>query len=143
MPTKRPADKLVHLTLFCDGASRGNPGPAAYGFAVVDDSGKQVASAGAKLGIATNNTAEYQALLEGLKKCRELGAKNVTVKSDSELLVRQLGGAYKVRSEHLIPLYLEARELLKAFARTEVLHIPREENTVADTLANEALDRSQ
>lgn len=126
-------------TLFCDGASRGNPGPAAYGF-VIYQNNAVVFEEGKRLGSTTNNVAEYQALIHGLKAAIKHGAQNLTVKSDSELMVRQLNGIYKVRTPHIIPLFQEAKELLSNFSSVEVLHVRREENKRADALCNQALD---
>jgi ribonuclease HI len=139
IPTLPPSN-LNSLTLFCDGASRGNPGPGAYGFVVFSGS-EIVARSGACLGTVTNNVAEYQGLVNGLKRCLELGAREITVKSDSELLVRQLNGQYKVKAPQLKVLFDEARTLLQQFKKTSVSHVRREENSLADALANEALDR--
>ena len=125
--------------LFCDGASRGNPGPGSYGY-VIFQSDTVVAEGKAKLGNVTNNFAEYQALISGLAHCQKLGADAVVVKSDSQLLVRQLNGQYKVRSPQIRPLFDQAKKLVDDFNRIEILHIPREENSHADALANEALD---
>jgi ribonuclease HI len=135
-PDKTGGKKMV---LFCDGASRGNPGPGSYGF-VIYDGGKIVAQHGACLGVVTNNVAEYSGLVQGLKKCLELGASEVTIKADSQLIIRQLQGQYKVRAPQLLGLYEEAREFLRQFRRTELVHVPREENKLADALANQALD---
>lgn len=134
-----PAPSL--LELYCDGASRGNPGPAAYGF-VVFSGGEVVAEEGKCLGITTNNVAEYEALIRGLERCRTLGGNEVVVRADSELMVRQLNGQYKVRSPHLVPLFEKARQLLRSFPRSRVLHVRREENSHADALANKALDNA-
>lgn len=130
-----------HFTLFCDGASRGNPGPGAYGFALLENE-EIIFQKGATLGVVTNNVAEYEGLLKGLEKSLELGATSITVKSDSQLLVRQLLGQYKVKAPHIIPLVRKAKGLLEQFSQTEILHIPREENGLADSLCNEALDSS-
>lgn len=133
--------KGKHLILYCDGASRGNPGPGAYGFVIMQ--GEDVVfSEGARMGIVTNNVAEYEGLLKGLEKSIELGATQITVRSDSQLLVRQLNGQYKVKAPHIIPLVQKARRLLVQFKKVEILHIPREQNSMADALCNEALDQS-
>ena len=133
--------KGKHLILFCDGASRGNPGPGAYGFVLMH--GEDVVfSQGARMGVVTNNVAEYEGLLKGLEKSIELGATELTIKSDSQLLVRQLNGQYKVKAPHIIPLVQKAKKLLVQFQKVEITHIPREQNSMADALCNEALDRS-
>lgn len=130
-----------HFTLFCDGASRGNPGPGAYGYAILENE-DIVFQEGATMGVVTNNVAEYEGLLKGLEKSIELGATSLIIKSDSQLLVRQLLGQYKVRAPHIIPLVDKAKRLLRQFKKTEIIHIPREENGLADSLCNEALDSS-
>ncbi len=127
------------LVVCIDGASRGNPGRAAIGVVVLAG-GAPVREIGEAIGITTNNIAEYRALLRGLGEAEALGARSVRVQSDSELLVRQLTGEYKVRSEALAPLYREARARLRRFAETAVIHVPREQNAAADALANRALD---
>lgn len=127
----------VHL--YCDGASRGNPGRAAYGFVILAQN-QLLDRKGAYIGITTNNVAEYQGLVNGLRRCQELKATDVTVRSDSQLLVRQLNGEYRIKSTHLKPLYEEAVRLLKSFSKSLVIHIPREENELADAEANAALD---
>ncbi len=133
--------KLGKLTLFCDGASRGNPGPASYGFVLLDGD-KVVWEEGGVLGIQTNNVAEYTGLIRGLEKCLLLGGTQLTVKTDSQLMVRQISGQYKMKSPHLQPLLKRVKELLRELEQVEVLHIPREENKLADALANEALDNN-
>jgi len=130
-----------HFTLFCDGASRGNPGPGAYGYAILENE-DIVFQEGATMGVVTNNVAEYEGLLKGLEKSLELGATSLIIKSDSQLLVRQLLGQYKVRAPHIIPLVDKAKRLLRQFKKTVLIHIPREENGLADSLCNEALDSS-
>jgi len=123
-----------------DGASRGNPGPAAYGVVIEDEAGRILAEAGATIGRATNNEAEYRGLICGLEMARKHCAEEVAVRADSELVVRQIAGEYRVKSPTLRPLHLRAMELLRSFARYEVTHVPREENARADALANAALD---
>lgn len=125
--------------LYCDGASRGNPGPAALGFVVSMD-GETLLEHGETLGRMTNNQAEYRAMLAGLEAVRTLGFERVELRLDSELIVRQLEGRYKVKNAQLKPLYARAQALLGEFARWGVEHVPREENHAADALANEALD---
>lgn len=127
------------MILYCDGASRGNPGPGAYGFVLFQDS-DVIFSAGGRMGTVTNNVAEYEGLLKGLEKSLELGASQITVRSDSQLLVRQLNGEYKVKAPHIIPLVQKAQRLLSQFKKVEITHIPREENSLADALCNQALD---
>jgi ribonuclease HI len=128
------------LALYIDGASRGNPGPAGIGVVIKDHSGRTLAEISEFIGHGTNNVAEYRALIRGLEEAATLGARAVTVRSDSELLVRQLKGEYKVKSPDLSPLHLEAHRLLKGFSRAGVERIPRGKNAAADALANHALD---
>ena len=128
------------LRLHVDGASRGNPGEAGFGVHVTDPSGSDVASLYGYLGRATNNVAEYQALLHGLRWALASGASRVEVFSDSELLVRQLVGRYKVKNAGLLPLHREAQGLLARFESARLSHVPRERNREADALANRAVD---
>ncbi len=133
------------LRLHVDGASRGNPGEAGFGIHVTTLDGVPVASLYGYLGHATNNVAEYQALLHALRYALARGTREVEVFSDSELLVRQLAGRYRVKNPGLQPLFREASGLLTRFARSRVSHVPREQNREADALANRAVDerRSQ
>ncbi|MFH2127100.1 MAG: ribonuclease HI family protein, partial [Pseudomonadota bacterium] len=121
--------------------SRGNPGPAGAGAVLYDDQGQEVAALSRYLGRTTNNEAEYQALLMGLKRAQELGAQRLTVKMDSELIVRQLEGRYQVKAPGLKPMYAEAKRLLQGFASVTILHVRREFNKRADELANQAMDQ--
>jgi ribonuclease HI len=127
---------MVHI----DGGSRGNPGPAGAGV-LVSRAGKVVFAAGYFLGRMTNNGAEYNGLLAGLNVLRCAGADSIEVYSDSELLVRQITGQYKVKSPDLRPLFEEALSLLRGFPDWRVQHIPRERNSEADKLANQAMDK--
>lgn len=133
------ADRPRTLTLHSDGASRGNPGPAAAAFVLLDGR-REVAVGSRYLGRATNNEAEYHALLDGLEAARQLAPERLDVLLDSELLVRQLRGLYRVRSARLLQLWRQARELLAAFSRVEIRHVPRTANRHADALANQVLD---
>jgi ribonuclease HI len=128
------------LRLYSDGAARGNPGPAGAGAVLMTTQGEIVAELGRYLGSATNNFAEYQGLLLGLRKAAELGARDLEVFSDSQLLVRQLEGVYRVRHPGLRPLFEEAQKLLRLFPKVHVHHIPRELNTAADAMSNRAID---
>ncbi|MDR7482671.1 MAG: ribonuclease HI family protein [Armatimonadota bacterium] len=130
----------MKVRLFVDGASRGNPGPAGLGAVIQDARGKTLAELSEALGETTNNVAEYRALLRGLAEARALGADEVEVFADSDLLVRQVTGAYRVKSAHLLPLYQEVQTVLAGFRRWRISHVPREENAAADTLANQAID---
>jgi ribonuclease HI len=137
-PRRPPACSLLRLHV--DGASRGNPGEAGFGVRVTAEDGGEVASLYGYLGRATNNVAEYQALLHGLRFALARGASSVEVYSDSELLVRQIGGLYRVKNPGLLPLFREAKGLLSRFERGRVVHVPRERNREADALANRAVD---
>lgn len=128
------------LRLHVDGASRGNPGEAGFGIHVTASDGSELAALYGYLGKATNNVAEYQALLHGLRFALARGASRVEVFSDSELLVRQLEGRYRVKNAGLQPLHREAQGLLARFASAKVAHVPRERNREADALANRAVD---
>ena len=138
--------KLKKVHVYCDGASRGNPGPASYGFAVVDpeiafpDEYDFCYKEAGYIGFETNNVAEYMGVVSALDLLRENGVKEVTIRSDSQLLVRQLQGVYKVKAEGLIELFKQAQALVKNFKKCQFEHIPREENTIADHLANRALN---
>jgi ribonuclease HI len=127
--------------LRCDGASRGNPGPAGAGMVLFDPQGQLQAQKGRYLGETTNNVAEYQALLLGLEEAQRLGVKKLRVLADSELMVKQLTGRYRVKSPHLIPLWRAALYALKKFEAWAVAHVPREENHLADEAANQAIDQ--
>ena len=128
------------LHLHIDGASRGNPGEAGFGVHVATAEGVQVAELYGYLGRATNNVAEYQALLHGLRFALARGARRVHVFSDSELVVRQLAGAYRVRHPDMVPLHREAASLLGRFDEAQVTHVRRALNREADLLANRAVD---
>ena len=129
------------VTVSFDGASRGNPGRAAIGVVVLEN-GVPVREIGETIGVATNNVAEYRALLRGLEEAAALGARAVRIQSDSELVVRQLSGRYQVKSQALAPLHREALARMREFDRVSVVHVPRTENESADALANRALDGS-
>ena len=126
--------------LFTDGGARGNPGPAAYGYVLETDDGTVLAARGEKIGVATNNVAEYRALIAGLAKAVELAVPEVEVVSDSELLVKQMTGVYRVKNEALRELSLEAAQLARRIGRVTYTAVRREHNELADRLVNEALD---
>jgi ribonuclease HI len=126
-----------------DGGARGNPGPAAVAAVATDDEGQVVGERNAYIGEATNNVAEYRALLLGLELARELGATEVEVINDSELVARQIGGEYKVKHAGLKPLFIEAMRELREFDSWAVRAVRREHNERADELVNEALDEFQ
>jgi probable phosphoglycerate mutase len=125
---------------FIDGGSRGNPGPAGFGVHVQDGDGVIIAELYGFLGRATNNVAEYAALIKALEWAREHSCRSLRLFSDSELLVRQFRGEYKVRNAGLLPLYARAKVLARGIPSLEVAHVPRERNTEADALANRAMD---
>ncbi len=127
---------IVHV----DGGARGNPGPAAIGVVVSDPDGAVIDEVSEAIGVATNNVAEYRALLKGLARAAALGARDVEVVNDSELVAKQLTGAYKVKHPSMRPLYEEAIAALRTFDRWEIRSVPRAENARADELVNEALD---
>lgn len=129
------------ITAHIDGGARGNPGPAGYGVYVTDASGKMIAELAEYLGRKTNNFAEYSALIAALKYAREHGHKSVNVVSDSELLVKQMNGEYKVRNPELQELYAQARPLIRQLEHFKIRHVLRAQNKDADRLANEAMDR--
>ncbi len=134
-------DKRKKLTVYCDGASRGNPGPAAIGI-VIYENDKVIKEISQFLGDSlTNNQAEYLAVIESLKQAAELGASEVIVKLDSELAQKQLLGEYKVKNSLLKELWEQVAELVKKFDEVQIVHVPREENKEADRLANQALDK--
>jgi ribonuclease HI len=128
------------LRLYSDGAARGNPGPSGAGAVLIEPGGQVVARLGKYLGNQTNNYAEYMGLLLGLKHAKSMGAKEIEVFADSELLIRQLGGRYQVKSPTLRPLYEEAVKLLNDFSRVKLVHVPREMNAAADEMSNRAID---
>ena len=128
------------VRVYSDGAARGNPGPAGAGAVLTDTSGNVIARLGRYLGRQTNNVAEYEGLLLGLKHARELGFREVEVRADSQLLVRQLKGDYAVRHVGLKPLHAEVLRLLRSFDRYDLRHVPREENALADEMSNRAID---
>ena len=128
------------LHIHIDGASRGNPGQAGFGVYVSRPDGTEVAGLYGYLGRATNNVAEYQALLHALRYALAQGVRRVRVYSDSELVVRQVDGTYRVKHPDMVPLHREARALLGRFEDAQLAHVRREENREADRLANRALD---
>jgi ribonuclease HI len=130
----------VKARLSTDGGARGNPGPAAYGYVLEGDDGTVLAAHGETIGVATNNVAEYSALVAGLAKAAELGVDELEVISDSELVVNQMRGAWKVKNENLRALWREASRLATRFDWITYSAVRREHNELADRLVNEALD---
>jgi ribonuclease HI len=130
----------VKAKLYTDGGSRGNPGPAAYGYVLEAEDGTVLAAHGKRIGVATNNVAEYSALIAGLEKALELAVPEVEVISDSELLVKQMQGEYRVKNEALRELFAEASRLAGRLGAVSYRAVRREHNELADSLVNEALD---
>jgi len=133
------------VEVFADGGARGNPGPAAIGAVVLDPSTTPpalLATVSERIGTATNNVAEYKAVIAGLEAAQPFGAELLQLRADSLLVIRQLEGTWKVKHEGLRPLHARARELLASWPRTELAHVPREQNADADLLVNAALDAS-
>ena len=126
---------LIHT----DGVSRGNPGRAAIGVTIKDEQGKLITTISQPIGLTTNNQAEYRAIIAALEKAMELGAGLVSVRSDSELVVRQIKGQYRVKKASLKPLYQKVIQLHSQLEKFDIRHIPREQNSEADRLANNAL----
>lgn len=131
----------MEATLFADGGSRGNPGPAASGAVLLDPAGELLEEIGAYLGVATNNVAEWTALILGLEAAAKRGIRRLAVRLDSELVVKQLRGEYRVKHEGLQPLHRRATQLLRAFGEVEIRHVPRKQNVLADRLVNRLLDQ--
>jgi ribonuclease HI len=130
----------VKLVVHVDGGARGNPGPAAAAAVLSTPDGEVVDEAHEYLGVATNNVAEYRGLLLGLQRARALGADEVEVVNDSELVAKQVNGLYKVKHPDMRPLHAESLEALQGFARWSIRSVPRAENAAADALVNQALD---
>ncbi|MEO6536506.1 MAG: reverse transcriptase-like protein [Candidatus Paceibacterota bacterium] len=138
----------MKYTLYADGGARGNPGPAGSGAVVFDDIGKRVVDVSDYIGVATNNVAEYEALLRGLKALRDEFAEGhfnhseLHIRLDSKLIIEQLKGAYKVKHPNLVPRYFEVKNILaRSFPHVTFEHVRREFNKDADALANAAMDR--
>jgi ribonuclease H / adenosylcobalamin/alpha-ribazole phosphatase len=130
----------VKARLSTDGGARGNPGPAAYGYVLEADDGTVLAAHGEAIGVATNNVAEYRALVAGLEKAVELGVRELEVVSDSELLVKQMKGIYRIKNEALQDLARQSSRLARQVGRVRWTAVRREHNELADRLVNEALD---
>lgn len=128
------------IKIYTDGASRGNPGPASIGVSFTTVKGEEISTLSEVIGDQTNNFAEYTALVRGLEEAKANKAEKIWIKTDSQLMVRQVLGEYKVKSDSIKDLYKQVIELLKSFEKVRVEHIPREQNKRADELANQALD---
>ena len=143
LPFAGEAHKVEELLLYCDGGSRGNPGPSAIGAVVFDPSTEPpelVAEVSECIGVTTNNVAEYRALIAGLEAVAHLRARVMHVRADSLLVIKQLRGEWKVKHANIKPLHAEAAALLAEYEVVDLQHVPREENTEADALVNQALD---
>ena len=136
-----PGTRMMGVSLYCDGASRGNPGPSGAGVVLLDEKGEQIFELSRYLDNGTNNEAEYRALVRGLEAAADLGVKRLEIFLDSELVVRQLNGKYKVRNARLRSLFDQAVSILQQFDDYAIFHVGRELNQQADRLANEAIDR--
>lgn len=132
--------RAKHLVIETDGAARGNPGLAGAGIIIKDDRGHVLETIGHFLGVSTNNQAEYRALIIGLAAAQRYGPEDVTVRMDSELVVKQMNGQYKVRHPEMIPLYSEAVEAADKLPNVTITYVPREQNRGADQVANVAID---
>jgi ribonuclease HI len=132
---------VIEATLFADGGSRGNPGPAASAAVLIDPQGETIEEVDAFLGVATNNVAEWTALLLGLQAAAKRGIRRLAIRLDSELVVKQLRGEYRVKHAGLQPLHQRARILLRSFERVDIAHVPRAQNVLADRLVNRVLDQ--
>jgi ribonuclease HI len=135
-----PGPRLKTLRVFTDGAARGNPGPAGLGVVIEDEHGMRLRGLHRWLGVATNNEAEYQALIEGLKAVAEWKPDRLEIYLDSKLVVEQVNGRWKVKEARLQALQTKAKELLAGFPEVEIRHVERERNKAADALANQAID---
>jgi ribonuclease HI len=132
--------KNKYIEIFIDGGARGNPGPAGIGVLILDGTGKKLKEVSKYIGEATNNIAEYNALLYGLEEALILRADQIKINLDSELVAKQLGGEYRVKDENLRPLFERAVNMLKSFKNFEINHIVREKNKEADKLVNKAIN---
>lgn len=133
---------MARITAYTDGGARGNPGPAGFGAHIVDEQGSVLAELRGALGMTTNNVAEYQGLLAALEWAHANGHRDLLVRADSELLVKQMRGEYRVKNEGLQPLYGRATRLVAAIGRVTFEHVRREQNKHADRLANLAMDEA-
>ena len=131
--------KIKRVVIHADGASLGNPGPAAIGATIKDEQGRLITTISQGIGRTTNNQAEYRAIIAALEKAIELGAKQVDIKLDSQLVVRQINGQYRVKNAALKPLYQQVKHLQSLLGGFTITHIPRQQNTEADNLAHMAL----
>ena len=138
-----PRTMKERLTLQFDGGSRGNPGPAGTGSVVLAEDGTPLVTLGRFIGRATNNVAEYRALITAIEEAKKLGAENILIRGDSELVIKQMTGVYRVKNPDMQKLYAKAKELLRGFASHTFEHNLRHHNSLADKLANLAMDKRQ
>lgn len=131
------------VDVFTDGACSGNPGPAGAGFVICDPAGQTLAEGAVPIGQATNNIAEYQAVISSLEKARELGLRSVVLRSDSELMCKQMWGQYRVKNPVLMKMHIRVRELVREFDQVTFQHVPREHNEDADRLARQAVAQAR
>jgi len=134
-------DEPVEAIMFADGGSRGNPGPAASGSVLLTPKGETIAEIGVFLGIKTNNVAEWNGLCAGLEAAVQRGITRLAVRLDSELVVKQITGVYRVKHPDLQPFYARAKALLRKFAFVDIRHVPRKQNAHADAVVNQTLDQ--
>ncbi|HKY23837.1 MAG TPA: ribonuclease HI family protein [Gaiella sp.] len=130
----------MKATLWTDGGARGNPGPAAFAYVLETEDGTVLDARGEAIGVATNNVAEYSALVAGLRRAAEAGVRELDVRSDSELMVKQMRGEYRVKNRDLQTLFLDASRAARDVGSVSYTHVRREHNELADRLVNEALD---
>lgn len=143
LSAKKPTDAQItpkKVRMFADGGSRGNPGPSASGFVLLDDTDTVLVEKGEYLGITTNNQAEYQAVLQGLEEAARLGVQEVDVYLDSMLVVKQVQGQWKVKNRDLWPIHQAIKDIIKQFKHVKFTHVPREYNKLADAEVNKVLD---
>ena len=133
----------MKLIAWADGASRGNPGPAAFGYLLADERGDEIEAAGQAIGRATNNVAEYRGAIAALEAAARHGATELELRLDSELIVRQIQGRYRVKNAALKPLHAELKALTERIPSFSIRHVPRTQNSAADALANAALDATR
>ncbi len=133
---------MSRALLYADGAARGNPGPAGAGAVLLGERGDVIVELTKYLGTATNNVAEYAGLILGLEEAKRRGIDDIEVRMDSELVVRQVSGLYRVRHPNMVPLAKRARELYESFPRRSIAHVRREQNAAADVLSNRAIDEA-
>ncbi|NCD00770.1 ribonuclease HI family protein [bacterium] len=132
-----------NLIIFCDGGSRGNPGKAGLGSVIYDEDKNILKEISKYIGVTTNNQAEYRAVLEAIKEAKEMGGKRIKFFLDSELIVKQMSGEYRVKNKDLLPIYLDIRQRILEFESVSFIHVPREQNKEADRLANLAMDKGE